>query len=304
MPNRTANANKAIAARWVEEQQLVHEGKGTRDWTPEQQQDIRERGKAYDSDGKAFEGHHMKSVEMHPEYQGDPGNIQFLSRSEHINAHNGSYQNPTNGCFNPFTGETSEFGDNEYKACEVITLSDPISVITESSGEHIATKNDDTCSTYSTTQSSEDDAKGCEPEVSSTPKWQKNKTASCVKNSRVIKKSVFLRNVKRVTSAVKDYAEQHPILTNIVYTIGGYAVKRIIVKTVSSVIHSADGGSSASHSSYANKLVATIDAEQETKSTHGKGAPKEPHDTSGYTRTRNGRIEHVKGYSTGKKPNE
>ena len=37
----------------------------------EQQQDIIDRGKAYDEDGKAFEGQHMKSAAEYPEFQGD-----------------------------------------------------------------------------------------------------------------------------------------------------------------------------------------------------------------------------------------
>ena len=90
MSRRTAEAHKAIEAAWQNEQQLVREGKGTRDWTPEQQQDILNIGKAYDGDGKAFEGHHMKSVEKYPDYQGNPENIQFLTRSEHCEAHNGN----------------------------------------------------------------------------------------------------------------------------------------------------------------------------------------------------------------------
>ena len=48
MSRRTADSNKAISVAWENEQQRVSEGKGTRDWTPEQQQDILERGKAYD----------------------------------------------------------------------------------------------------------------------------------------------------------------------------------------------------------------------------------------------------------------
>ena len=40
MPRRTADANKAVLAAWEREQALVREGKGTRDWTPEQQKDI------------------------------------------------------------------------------------------------------------------------------------------------------------------------------------------------------------------------------------------------------------------------
>lgn len=126
MSNRTSAANKAIALAWSKEQQLVREGKGTRDWTPEQQQDILDRGKAYGDDGKAFEGHHMKSAEKHPEYQGDLENIQFLSRAEHFAAHDGNFQTPTNGYFDPTTGETSNFGLSKYEPCEILELSEPI----------------------------------------------------------------------------------------------------------------------------------------------------------------------------------
>lgn len=55
MSRRTAESNKAILAAWIKEQELVKEGKGTRNWTPQQQQDILEIGKAYDDNGKAFE---------------------------------------------------------------------------------------------------------------------------------------------------------------------------------------------------------------------------------------------------------
>ena len=105
MPRRTAEFNKAILAAWNKEQELVQEGKGTREWTSKQQQDILEKGKAYDDDGVAFQGQHMKSAEMYPEYQGDPGNIQFLTRTEHLEAHNGKWRNPTNWYFNPVTKE-------------------------------------------------------------------------------------------------------------------------------------------------------------------------------------------------------
>ena len=95
MSRRTAESNKAILAAWNKEQELVQEGKGTREWTRKQQQDILEKGKAYDEDGVAFQGQHMKSAEMYPEYQGAPGNIQFLTRAEHLEAHNGNWRNPT-----------------------------------------------------------------------------------------------------------------------------------------------------------------------------------------------------------------
>ena len=126
MSNRTSEANKAIALAWAKEQQLIRKGKGTRDWTPEQQQSILDRGKAYSDDGRAFEGHHMKSAEKYPEYQGDSENIQFLSRPEHFSAHDGNFQNSTNGYFDPCTCTTRDFGLNKYEPCAVIELKESI----------------------------------------------------------------------------------------------------------------------------------------------------------------------------------
>lgn len=129
MSRRTAESNKAILAAWNKEQELVQEGKGTREWTPKQQQDILEKGKAYDDDGVAFQGQHMKSAEMYPEYQGDPGNIQFLTRAEHLEAHNGNWRNPTNWYFNPVTKEKFNFGDGPFIPCEVIKLPEPVVIV-------------------------------------------------------------------------------------------------------------------------------------------------------------------------------
>ncbi len=126
MRRQSVEANKAIAEAWEREQQLVKEGKGTRDWTPEQQKQILEKGKAYDEDGKAFEGQHMKSAEAHPEYQGDPSNIQFLTRKEHFEAHGGNWQNPTNGYFDPVTKVMTDFGEDKPIPCKAIDLSNPV----------------------------------------------------------------------------------------------------------------------------------------------------------------------------------
>ena len=41
----------------------------------------------------------MKSVKGYPELAGDPHNIQFLTRSEHIRAHGGNFRNITHGRF-------------------------------------------------------------------------------------------------------------------------------------------------------------------------------------------------------------
>ena len=126
MSNRTSVANKAIALAWERERQLIQEGKGTRDWTPEQQKSILEKGKAYDDDGKAFEGHHMKSVEAYSNYQGNADNIQFLTRDEHRAAHNGDFRNPTNGYYNPSTNTTKEFDNGKISPCKVINLTNPV----------------------------------------------------------------------------------------------------------------------------------------------------------------------------------
>lgn len=149
MSRRTSDSNKAILAAWNREQELVKEGKGTREWTPEEQQDILEKGKAYDENGKAFEGQHMKSAEQYPEYQGEPGNIQFLTRTEHLEAHNGNWQNPTNWYFDPVTKEKVDFGEGPYIECDVIQLSEPVAnpeLKTEQGTEKLARQSQDAVS--------------------------------------------------------------------------------------------------------------------------------------------------------------
>ena len=143
MSRRTAESNKAILAAWNKEQELVQEGKGTREWTPKQQQDILEKGKAYDDDGVAFQGQHMKSAEMYPEYQGDPGNIQFLTRAEHLEAHNGNWRTPTNWYFNPVTKEKFDFGDGSFIPCEIIRLQEPVITVPNDDRSFIEQKSEE-----------------------------------------------------------------------------------------------------------------------------------------------------------------
>ena len=126
MSNRSAEASRAVREAWEREHRLILEGRGTRDWNYEQQRDIIEKGRAYDENGRAFEGHHMKSVEAYPDYQQNPDNIQFLSKSEHFDAHGRNFQNSTNGYFDPITKELVMFHDDELTPCEIINLSDPI----------------------------------------------------------------------------------------------------------------------------------------------------------------------------------
>lgn len=125
MSNRTSKANRAIREAWENEKKLILEGKGSRDWTREQQQSIIDFGVAYDDNNKALEGHHKLSVEAYPEYQGDADNIQFLTRVEHKEAHSGNFQNSTNGYYDYKKEKTIIYND-KYEPNPIINLSDPI----------------------------------------------------------------------------------------------------------------------------------------------------------------------------------
>lgn len=126
MSRRTAEASKAIRLAWEQERNRVLAGKGTRDWNPQQQKDIVEKGRAYDTDGKAFEGQHMKSADRYPEYQGDPDNIQFLTRKEHLKAHHGDWHNPTNWSYDPRFNLYFDFGNRKPLPPVALNLSTPI----------------------------------------------------------------------------------------------------------------------------------------------------------------------------------
>ena len=128
MSSRTADASRAIREAWYAEQKLVLEGKGTRDWTHEQQRSIADKGKAYDDRGLAFEGQHMKSVEAYPEYQGDRRNIQFLTKEEHLAAHGGNWRKHTNGYYDPVSKTMSDFGDGPPVPCAEVSLTKPLFV--------------------------------------------------------------------------------------------------------------------------------------------------------------------------------
>ena len=103
---------KAVRQAWAQERKLVKAtGKGSRDWTDSEKEQLRQTGKV-----KGYEGHHMKSKKAYPDYVDDPNNIEFLKGSEkdineHLDAHGGNYQNPTNGYYDPVSGVTIYFGD-------------------------------------------------------------------------------------------------------------------------------------------------------------------------------------------------
>ena len=125
---------QAVNDFWNREREHVRDGKGSRDWTPEQQEAIMNRktdgteranaGVPRDENGKSYEGHHMKSAEEYPEHQADSNNIQPLTREEHLAAHNGNFQNSTNGYYNHETGKTNDFGSDAPSKPEPTNLSE------------------------------------------------------------------------------------------------------------------------------------------------------------------------------------
>lgn len=211
MPSRTAIARKAVLQRWQQEYDLVCEGKGTRDWSREQQQDILENGLAHDEDGRAFEGHHMKSVEKYPLYQGDPGNIQFLSRSEHQAAHGGDFRLPTNGMYDYVSGNTQYFGDGIYNPCQVIELSNPVACVYNCDTE---------TATAERSQIYENAKSGAVPlntvlDQSATAKPIGERSTNNPPTKQTPKATV-MDGIVTAANAVKDYADRHPVITSVV----------------------------------------------------------------------------------------
>lgn len=170
MSSRTAEANRAVREAWYAEKRLVLEGKGTRDWTGEQQRSIAEKGKAYDDRGFAFEGQHMKSVEAYPEYQGDRRNIQFLTKQEHLAAHCGNWQNHTNGYYDPVLKTVSDFGDGPPQPCAEVPLTNPLYAELLSPAKAEATNADTNAEKSSPTPTAASSSSSAPAPAAATPK--------------------------------------------------------------------------------------------------------------------------------------
>ncbi len=83
----------AVRKAWKDEQQMViNSGHGTREWTNAELKELMETGKV-----KGYQGHHINNVKHHPELAGNPNNIRFLNRQEHLEAHGGNFRNETHG---------------------------------------------------------------------------------------------------------------------------------------------------------------------------------------------------------------
>ena len=240
--------NKAIRLAWEREQKLVAEGKGTRDWSEDQQKDILDpdKGKAYDENGRAYEGQHMKSAAEYPEYQGDPDNIQFLTRDEHLEAHKGSWQNPTNWYYNPETKEFVDFGENKPIPCAAINLSEPVRSPVIGSQN----KNDELKESSKAEAESTERVKPSRREDAAHHSETKSQSKTTVAPPEVHES--FGDKVLRAVDAVKEFSEKHPVLTGIVKW-GGAAAAAITTAAIANNNSgrgksSGDGGSDYSSS--------------------------------------------------------
>ena len=93
-PGDDSLRNQGVYMAWKYEQaEIQMGGKGSRDWTDAQMQEIFDRGRV-----RGAEGHHINSVGEHTSQQANPDNIKFMiNKEEHLAAHNGNWKNPTEG---------------------------------------------------------------------------------------------------------------------------------------------------------------------------------------------------------------
>jgi hypothetical protein len=84
----------AVREAWKYEQKNVELGGDgiTHSWTDSEKRELIETGRV-----SGYDGHHINDVSTYPELQADPNNITFLTKEEHILAHNGNFRNYTNG---------------------------------------------------------------------------------------------------------------------------------------------------------------------------------------------------------------
>ena len=112
----------AVSKAWEREAALIKEGKGTRDWTPAQQKEILSTHRC-----KGYEGHHKLSVSQHPQQAGNPDNIQFVTRKEHIDAHQGNFRNDPQGRYDPKQKTIEKYENGKVKSEPQINLSKKLS---------------------------------------------------------------------------------------------------------------------------------------------------------------------------------
>jgi len=122
MSDTDSERKEAVRKAWSNEKSTIMQGNGTRNWTQREQIEMVRKNQVH-----GYHGHHMKSVKDYPNQAGNPKNIQFLKRDEHIyGAHKGNTKNSTNGYYNPVDKSMNSFGNRPPQA-PVNKLSSPLS---------------------------------------------------------------------------------------------------------------------------------------------------------------------------------
>ena len=123
---------QAVNDFWYHEREAIMKGECTRDWTPEQIEEIMKisdstgnmstnanKAPVFDEDGiilvdkkgnSAYYGHHMVDVSIHPEFAGEWRNIQALDYFEHYYGAHKEHdtKTPTVGYYDVESKETKE----------------------------------------------------------------------------------------------------------------------------------------------------------------------------------------------------
>ena len=254
----------------------------------------------------------MRSVAEHPEFQGDPYNIQFLTKDEHLEAHLGSWKNPTNWFYNPETKEFVDFGEGEIIPCEIIKLSDPVVISASTAG---ADEKKDTAPTQEKPSNKNDKSPphGERDKTNASSTTHTDKFGPKTISSRKKASSGFLEKVRRWGKTGLEFFVNNPekVIGGLV-TIGGIGVG--IKNVLSELSNSSGGGSGANSSSDESPDLSSGDDnpdsfedidDSDTEITSSErdypDARSSPHkhDVSGYERQQNGKTVHVKPYKRG-----
>lgn len=307
--------NRAIRKAWKRERELVIAGKGSRNWTPEQREQLITKGKVYDDDGKAFIGQHMKSVSGFPDNQGDSDNIQLLSLEEHFEAHKRNWQTVTNWYYDPDTKifydfdvyDYSKFPPADYLNFHPEECRIPLDVVSEEPPKEKSkesTESEKMVEETSPTQKTmviennggSDKSRVGQPPPPSIDKRDTTFEKAAQSQKTVPKPPKREKKFVRALKGVGRFIVKHPVESIEIagVAIGG-AVK--IVKSLSSSRNNASSvrRETSSTSSVQSDIVTQVEEIIEKAS---RSSPRE-HNVSGYDRQQNGRTVHVNSYKRG-----
>ena len=118
--------SRAVKEAWEKEADRIREGRGTWDWTVEQQAELLIRSHTNNPGVSGFEGSHMLSAKDYPEHAGNPDNIQLIPTIAHydgVHERNPREHTP-NGIYNAETGEVIPIEDGIIPTLREIELTD------------------------------------------------------------------------------------------------------------------------------------------------------------------------------------